>query len=667
MGAEAPGATPGRMRFATATAPIEADDEEIRAALDHADLPALLVSVAHLTGDASLLDSRFAPDPAAVLDPDCGITPEVAAEARDRATEALARYRDAGCPPQPAVPTGDFRRMVAFLIGDAQTDEYLPLLWEESGLGGDLRAPGWHKDDLAPDTPFTVAIVGAGMSGLVTAYRLAQAGVPYVIFEKNANVGGTWFENQYPGCRVDVPNHLYSYSFAQTGDWPQFFSSQPVLLDYFRQCADEFDITEHIRFNTEVVRAVFDDQRQVWSVTVRDAVPSGDDNSADAGAEADRPEATAEFQAVVSAVGQLNQPSFPDIPGRDRFRRPSFHSARWRHDLDLSGKRVAVIGTGASAAQFIPAVAEQAGELVVFQRTPPWIFPTPEYQEELPEELRWLLRHVPGYVHWDRLWLFWRAHEGLLPMAKVDPTWPHQERSVSELNELARGLFAEAMAVEFPDPELRARVMPQYPPIAKRVLRDDGAYSAALARDDVRLVTTAIDEITETGVRTVDGEHHEVDVLVYGTGFAASKFLTPMSVTGTGGVDLHEHWDGEARAYLGLTIPGFPNLFLLYGPNTNIVINGSIVYFSECGARFIVEAVRALLGGRLHTIECRKDVHDAYNEQVDAANANMAWGASNVNTWYKNASGRVAQNWPFSLLEYWRRTTAPVPDDYVWR
>jgi 4-hydroxyacetophenone monooxygenase len=641
------------VRFTTATEPIDADDATIRAALDHADLPALLTAVAHLTGDRRVLDPRFRPRPDQLLIPDYGVTAADAAEARDLAAAALARHRDAGNPAPAPLPTEEFRELVQFLIGDDQADAYLPLLWEESGLGGDLRTPTWHKDDLAPDTEFTVAIIGAGMSGIVTGHRLGQAGVPYVVLEKNDDVGGTWFENQYPGCQVDIPNHIYSYSFAQTSEWPNHFSPQKVLLDYFRQCADEFGVRPHIRFGTQVVRADFDDDRQVWNVTVRPT--------------AGGPEETIVVQAVVSAVGQLNRPKFPDIEGQERFAGPSFHSARWRHDLDLGGKRVAVIGTGASAAQFIPPVAEQASELLVFQRTPPWLVPAPTYHEDLPDPLRWLLGHVPGYLGWSRTWLFWRAHEGLLPMAAVDPDWPHQERSVSLMNDIVREMFTAAMQLEVPDPELLAKILPTYPPIAKRVVLDDGTYTRALARENVQLITTGIAEITESGVRTTDGVDHDVDVIIYGTGFTASEFLMPMAVTGTGGVDLHERWGGEARAFLGLTIPGFPNLFLLYGPNTNIVINGSIVYFSECGAGFIVEAIRTLLAGGAQTVECRKDAHDAFNERVDAANARMAWGASSVNSWYKNASGRVAQNWPFSLLEYWEQTRTVDPADYVIR
>ena len=641
------------MRFDLAAEPITDDDDAIRAAVADADVVALLAAVAQLTGDRSILRDDLRPDPGRLLEPEAGLGPEQMARARELAVGALSRFRDAGSQPAPPPSLAELEQMIEFLTGPGHHDDYLELLEEELALDGvDLRRPDWRADEIAPGTDFRVAIVGSGMSGIAAAHRLGQAGVPFVIFEKNADVGGTWFENTYPGCRVDVPNHLYSYSFAQTSDWPEFFSSQDVLLEYFRSCVDQLDLRRHIRFGTEVLGAAFSDDDQRWTVQIR-----SDDGTEEA----------LEFDAIVSAVGQLNRPSFPDIRGRDRFAGEWFHSALWEHDLDLTGKRVAVIGTGASAAQFIPTVAEQAGELVIFQRTPPWLIPTPNYHDELPDGLRWLLRHVPMYARWDRLWLFWRTHEGLLPMAVVDPDWPNQEQSVSLLNDFVRQLFTAYLQLEFPEPELYEKVLPQYPPVAKRVVRDNGIWARTLRRDNVTLLTERIAEITEKGVRTADGVEHEVDVLIYGTGFQASRFLTPIKLTGRGGVDLHERWDGEARAYLGVTVPEFPNLFLLYGPNTNIVINGSIVYFSECEVRYLLEGIRMLLEGGHRTMECRADVHDAFNERVDTANRSMAWGASTVNSWYKNQSGRVAQNWPFSLLEYWQQTRRPDPADYVLR
>jgi 4-hydroxyacetophenone monooxygenase len=630
----------------------DASDDQLRAAVEAADILALLPALAHLTGDLSILREDLRPDPLLLVQPDAGYTPEQLAAAREVAVAALIRHRDAGAPPATALSAAALHQVIEFVVGPA-TDEWYPVLREELALDGvDHRAPTWAKSEVAPDTPMRVAVIGAGMSGLLAAHRLRQTGIDVTILEKDDDVGGTWLENSYPGCRVDVPNHFYSYSFSQRTLWPQFFSTQPVLLEYFRAFADDAGLRPLIRLGCEVVEARFDDDAQRWSVTTR-------------GREGDQ--RTEDFEIVVSAVGQLNRPKYPDVPGLGEFAGPAFHSACWDHTVELTGKRVAVIGTGASAVQFIPEIAGEVSELHVFQRTPPWLAPTPNYHDDLPDELRWLMEHVPDYAHWDRLWIFWRMHEGLLPAAVVDPDWPDPEHSMSMLNEFVRQMLTLHLEEEFTDPELRAKMIPPYPPLAKRVVRDNGSWARALQRDNVTVHTGAIEAITEKGIRTADGTEHLVDVLIYGTGFTASEFLTPMRVVGTGGADLHERWGGDARAYLGLTVPEFPNLFLLYGPNTNIVINGSIIYFSECEVHYLTEAIRMLLEGGHRSMDCRPEVHDRYNERVDAANRTMVWGAAEVNSWYRNAKGRVAQNWPFSLLEYWLQTRRPEPSDYTLR
>jgi 4-hydroxyacetophenone monooxygenase len=421
-----------------------------------------------------------------------------------------------------------------------------------------------------------------------------------------------------------------------------------VLHRYFSDCADVFGLRNRIRFGTEVVSATWSEDEHRWSVVVRTA--GGEE--------------TLEAHAIISAVGQLNRPHYPEIPGVGTFARPAFHSARWRHDVDLTGKRVAVIGTGASAMQIIPEIAPEAGELLVFQRTPAWMVPTPDYHDRVPDGLTWLYNHLPGYSEFNRFCIFWRMGDGALASVTVDPDWD-QPGSISAMNDLVRMMFTEYVKAEFADrPDLLDVTTPTYPPGAKRMIRDNGVWAGALKRDNVRLLTGGIREITPTGIVLADGTVEDVDVIVYGTGFTASKFLTPMTVVGRDGVDLHEHWHDEARAYLGVTVPGFPNLFCLYGPNTNIVINGSIVYFSECGVRYILGLLGLLLGGGHGAMDVRREVHDRFNEAVDAENRRMAWGVSDVNSWYKNASGRVAQNWPFTLLEYWKRTLTPDPSDF---
>jgi 4-hydroxyacetophenone monooxygenase len=633
--------------FVGAIEPITETDDEIRQMLEEAEIPPLLPALAYVTGDLSLLRDDLRPNPLMLALPQGGLDEVQLAAARELALEALARFRDNGSQPVPPPSDEDVLKIMEFAVGGDDMAAYLPLLEEELAiLGEDRRAPDWR----AGDSDFRVAIIGAGMSGLLVAHRLQQAGIPFVILEKNTEVGGTWYENSYPGCRVDNPNHNYSYSFAQRHDWPLHFSTQGVLLDYLRRCADEFGLREHIRFNTEVVSASWSENDLTWTVVVRPT---------------DGPEESIVADAVVSAVGQLNRPSYPNIAGRESFAGPTFHSARWNHDLDLHGKRVAVIGTGASAVQFIPEIAPVVDELLVFQRTPPWFGPTADYHDPVSPGQQWLYGHVPSYSEWNRFWIFWRMGDGALANVRVDEEYEPKGQAISAINDFARMMLTEYINMEFGDrPDLLAHVVPTYPVGAKRLLRDNGVWAGALKRDNVQLVSDTIREITPTGIVMEDGTAHDVDVIIYGTGFHASKFLTPMTVTGRGGIDLHEHWNGDARAYLGVNIPGFPNLFCLYGPNTNIVVNGSIVYFSECGVRYILGCLKLLHEGGHRALDIRKDVHDEFNERVDAENRQMAWGWSDVNSWYKNDLGRVAQNWPFTLLEYWQRTLAPKADEY---
>ena len=632
--------------------PLPHDDATMRQALEHGELAALLAACAHITGDLSVLDPSLRPDPLKMREPQSGYTADEQQLARQIAFDALRRFRDerGGVPARPDV--AQLHEIMNYCVGQEVSDRYVPLLLEELALDGDaLRAPQWSKAALAPQRDFHVVVVGAGMSGIAAAHRLQQAGVQVTVFEKNTDVGGTWLENTYPGCRVDIQNHMYSYSFAQKHDWPYYFSTRPILQQYFRDCAVEFGVLPAVQFSTEVTSMTWDEAAQRWHVQVRDA--NGGERIVDA-------------DVVVSAVGQLNRPKYPDLAGLDTFAGPSFHSARWDHSVDLTGKKVAVIGTGASACQFIPIVAQQAAELHVFQRTAPWLIPAERYQQPVEEGFQWLLGHVPFYAQWYRFWMFWRGAEGMLPAATVDPEYPPTEFAVSAENEMMREMLQMwTDALTDGDPELRRALTPDYPPLSKRFVVDDGSWAMTLRQPHVHLVTTAIDTVEPNGVRTADGVLHEADVIIYATGFQASKFLTPMQVTGRNSVDLHEQWAGDARAYLGVVVPNFPNFFCLYGPNTNIVVNGSIIYFSECEVHYLAECVRLLLAEHLGSIDCRPDVHDAYNERIDAANKLRTWGFSGVNSWYKNQFGRVAQNWPFSVLEFWEQTREPVSSDYV--
>ncbi|MFJ9084308.1 flavin-containing monooxygenase [Streptomyces sp. NPDC102384] len=631
------------MAFSRPLRPIP-DDETLSDRLAGAELPALLMTVAHLTGDTSVLRDELRA-PGWLFKAQGGLTPVQQEETRALALEALTRWRARGRTPE--APSPELLREITTWAMGSDTGDLLELLAEEIALPeDDPKAPDWTLQQLRPEADFDVAVIGAGFSGLLAAHRLAQAGVPVVVYEKNEDVGGTWFENTYPGCRTDVASHLYNYSFAPRTDWPDHFCRRESVLDYLRDFAKESGVAERVRFGTEVRELRWDDRERRWQLTLRG--PDGGTR-------------TVTHRAVISAVGQLNRPALPAVEGLGSFSGPAFHSAAWDHTVDLTGKRVAVVGTGASAYQIVPELAGVASELVLFQRNPPWLRPTPHYHEPVPDNATWLFEHVPYYTQWYRFWLFAPGLRGILDGWIVDHDHPPTERAVSALNEQLRASLLESMEAQLIDaPELRGQVVPDYPVGAKRVLRDNGTWLATLKRDDVTLVNASVQRETPDGL-VADGEEFAVDVIVYATGFQASRFLTPMKVTGRGGLDLHTHWAGAPRAHLGISVPHFPNLFCLYGPNTNLVgQGGSIVYFSECATRYVLDTIRLLLTRGADAAQVREDVHDTYNAWVDAASADRAWVWSKVGGWYGDG-GRSATNWPFSAVDYWTRTRRADP------
>ena len=635
--------------------PIAADDEAIKAALESANIRVLMVALVHLTGDMNIIRAEIGPHPrhlGEIYKKNAGISEEQRAEVCVRALEILKAYRDGGCK-LPKPPTIDqVGEMMDFLAGESLPADYGEFLMGELSLdGGDpYGQPG--IEDIPQDKrgAFHVIVIGSGMSGILAAYRLKQAGISYTVVEKNSDVGGTWFENSYPGCRVDNPNHIYSYSFRPK-DWPKYYSPQKVLLEYFNECADEFGIRPNIRFNTSVEWAEFDEKTNSWKVGVK-----GNDGMVQ----------TLEANAIISSVGQLNRPRLPDIPGRDKFAGISFHSARWGHEHDLTAKRIAVIGTGASAFQLVPEIAKRAGEVFVFQRSPNWIRIDPVYHDDVPKGVHWLLNHVPFYAKWFRVFLFWHHAEGVLAWVKKDESWPDQTLSISAANDELRALFIKNISsIVGDDEDLLKKCIPQYPPAGRRMLLDNGTWLKTLKRSNVHLITDPIAAISENGLITESGENYEVGGIIYATGFYPSRMLWPMKIKGLGGLDLQKHWDGDPRAFLGITVPKFPNLFCMYGPNTNIVANGSIIFFSECEMRYILGCIKLLLETGHAALEPKGSVHDTYNRWVDEGNLGMAWGTKNVRSWYKNRVGRVTQNWPFTLLEFWKRTQAPNKSDYT--
>ncbi|MFI7150673.1 flavin-containing monooxygenase [Nonomuraea sp. NPDC050022] len=475
-----------------------------------------------------------------------------------------------------------------------------------------------------------VAIIGAGFGGLCMAIQLERAGIgSYTVFEKADGLGGTWRDNSYPGAGCDIPSHLYSYSFEKYASWTRRYPEQPEILAYLEHCADKYGVRRKIRFGSEVEAAVFDGSH--WQVSTAGTTEAAG--------------TTETFDVVVMSVGQLNRPQLPDITGISDFEGTSFHSARWNHDHDLTGRRVAVIGNGSSAAQLIPRVAAEADHLTVFQRTPNWVIPKPD--ATFGPLTRLAFHFVPGLQRAYREWLYRYAENTLYPALA-------QGWSVGLLKKRA----LDHLRDQVPDPALRAKLTPGYPPGCKRVVIDSSFYPA-LTRPNVDVATERIVRITPKGIETTD-RPYEVDTIVYATGFRSTEFLAPMEVSGRGGQSLRERWKRGAEAYLGISVPDFPNLFLLYGPNTNLGHN-SIIFMIECQVNHIMSCLPYL--SERGPIEVRPEAMAAWSRQLDAAMARMVWG-NGCQSWYKTSEGRVTNNWPGPTTLYRRLTARPPHTAY---
>lgn len=471
-----------------------------------------------------------------------------------------------------------------------------------------------------------IAIVGTGFGGLGAAVRLLQQGQDdLVLYERSTEVGGVWRDNTYPGAACDVPSHLYSFSFAPSGTWSRRFAPQEEIHGYLRKVAEDFGVRRHIRFSTEVLKATWSEP--VWQLELSDGT-------------------TDEVDVLLTACGQLSRPARPDIPGLDTFAGPSFHSADWDHALDLSGRRVAVLGTGASAIQFVPEIAKQAAHLTVFQRSAPYVIHKPD--RVYGPVTHAVLDRAPWVLTLDRLRTF----------------CTNEARSLGFNTEprLMKGFelkFSRHLRKQVTDPELRQALTPDYPIGCKRILQSNEWYPA-LAAPHVDVVTDKVSEVRPDAVVTTDGREHEADVLILGTGFAATELIAPMEVVGRDGVRLADVWEHGAEAYLGTAVSGFPNLFLMYGPNTNLGHN-SIILMLESQIALITSAVGQLAQHR--TIEVREQVQRRFNSWLQKRLSHTVF-AGGCTSWYVTAEGKNTQNWPGTTLDFRRRTRRFDPADW---
>ncbi|WP_067452797.1 flavin-containing monooxygenase [Actinomadura macra] len=478
----------------------------------------------------------------------------------------------------------------------------------------------------------SIVIIGSGFAGLGMAIRLKKSGFhDFVVLEKSDALGGTWHDNTYPGCACDVPSHMYSFSFELNPAWSRMFAPQPEIRSYMERTADKYRVREHIRFGSTVDTMEYDDGARHWNITLADGT-------------------VLTPKAVVSGIGALHIPAFPDLPGIERFQGTTFHSAEWNHSYDLTGKRVAVIGTGASAIQFVPQIAEQVDDLVLFQRTPPWIQPKPD--RTFPAAMRKAFEKVPGAARAFRNSIYW-ALEARAVGFTIDPrlSFPQEK--------LARWHIRNQIA----DPGLRAKVTPDYTIGCKRVLLSNDYYPA-LTRPNVEVETAGIAEVREQSVITRDGREYEVDCIIYGTGFKVTDALAELRVTGRGGVKLQEIWADGIEAHRGTTIPGMPNFFMLLGPNTGLGHN-SVVFMIEVQIQHVLSCLRLLQERGADAMEPRPEASRRFNDRMHKRLRRAVWSEGGCQSWYLDEQGVNRTLWPGHTFEFWATSRKANPDEYA--
>ena len=628
------------------------DRVELAEAIGEADLRVLLMSLFHLTGDRRWIEAPYRPkrDVNLIADENAGFDEATQARIRSAALDLLARDDLT-----PAIgDPGDERmlEMMRVCLGEDVPPEYAGMIREEMGFIP--RQVAWRDREAADlgmrETEPLVGIVGAGASGIALGTNLEKLGIPYVIFEQNDQVGGTWYRNRYPGCGVDTPNHAYSFSFGSRYPWGRYFAPREECQDYLERIAEESGIRPNVRFNTTVMAADWDDDAARWRVRIE--TPDGEE--------------IVEVTALVSAIGQLSQPFRPEIRGQEDFEGPLFHPMDWPDDLDVRGKRVALIGTGATAMQIVPAIVDQVESLTVYQRTPQWARPIPRYHDPIGKGAQWLLENVPYYAEWFRFTMLWRYGDGLLPFLRKDPDWPHPGRSINRINERHRLEMLEHIRSELGSrTDLLDKCVPDYPPYGKRILLDAGWFRA-IRRDNVELVTDAVDHIEGDALVAADGSRREADVVVVSTGYVVKELTARLNVTGRDGQTLAEAWgEDNPRAYLGCTVSGFPNLFIIYGPNTGLAHGGSAIFMNECAARYVAGCLVVMIEGGIRSVDLKPEKLEEYTARVDAEHEQLVWTTPGLINYYQNAQGRVISANPWRLVDYWSMTHEPDLENYT--
>ena len=625
--------------------------EKISWALKKADIPILLMVLHHFTGDNKWLKPPYKPqlDFSFFAHESGGLEISLQNEVREEVSKILEEYFLSGNISNSEISDATYLEMMSTCVGEDVPPEYLNMMLEEMQLKE--RYGSWDKQPNQKDiNKNNIIIIGAGISGMLMGMKLLEAGIPFIIIEKNSDIGGTWFENTYPGVRCDVPNHYYSFSFERNDNWPNYYSHGADIKNYLRSVAEKYGVYEHIKFDTRVSSCEFDGTSKTWKVTT--VCENNIQSSVTA-------------NIVISATGQLNVPAYPNIDGLKNFDGTSVHTAEWSNEIKLKNKRVGVIGTGASGMQLIPAIVDDVEKLSVFQRTAQWAIPNPDYHREVSDEKVWLLENVPFYAGWYRFNLAWRMGDHLLHTVRRDPDWKSDGKSVNKRNARHRDRLVAYIKKQLGDrTDLEDKVIPHYPPYLKRILVDNHWYDT-VKKENVDLLTEDVKCIESNGVRMQSGELIPLDILIFATGFQTSRLLASYKLTGLNGTNLEAEWGkDDSKAFLGMAIPGFPNFFSLYGPNTNLGHGGSIIFIAECQVRYLTKLIMRIFEQDLSTIECKRSSYDKYNHKLDKEHDGLIWTTPGINTWYRNSSGRVVSIMPWRLVDYWQMTEEPSFNDY---
>ena len=622
------------------------DRETLSEAVRFANVPTLLMVLYQMTGDRKWLEAPYRPSRATGLgdNDSAGLSESLQNEIRAAAVGAI----DAWCNGTPLAIESPNREQLVEMLSVAMGEPVPP----EYGAFTESLLGEFEVSTAPIDLPedFHVLIVGGGVSGICAGVNLKAAGVPFTIVEKNSDIGGVWLENHYPGAGVDTPNHLYAYSFA-VNDWPSYFALRDDIHDYLTKVTDRFALRPHVRFDTEVKRAKYDETGQRWQLETKNA---------------DGTAATLEGNVLISASGIFNPPVWPDIKGLKDFNGSVFHTAEWRDDVDIDGKRVAIIGNGASCMQTGPEIQNRVESLTIFQRSPHWAAPFEQFRKPVPAPLRQLFNAVPLYQAWYRVRLGWTFNDRLHDSLQKDKDWPHPARSLNATNDAHRAYFTQYIKSELGGrQDLLGKVLPSYPPFGKRMLLDNGWYRM-LQNEHVTLVDDRVERIEGNQIMTEDGSRYDADVLVIATGFDVLRFINTYEVVGRNNRSLRDAWDDDnASAYLGTVVPEFPNFFSLYGPNLQPGHGGSLVVVVEMQVSYIMDMLRKMAANNIGAVECREDVHSAYINRVDEAHQQMVWTHPGMTTYYRNDRGRIVVNSPFRNVDYFEWTRQASLEDYI--